>query len=328
MFKTVLYPKTLSYKDETQGITKVVALSEESAARLFASTNAQEQAVIDAIVARITPALPALPAVKPNLANDQLTKWTMLVDKETSQLPQGGVLSLYAVILLRYPAFGATVADRRNLLYHMFTLIRNESRWDPKASYVETIKNGTKKVGAYGLFSHRRSNWADHSNKFKDSPSGRQLIRTGLFSNLSRLLRLDTAGLINPLICYGPEYVEMYQLVPMLGQTIMLKAAVSRLFIFSASGWTPKSEGRRNSALWNKLVREHSAIFRNYDTGYQALVTLMHINGVGFLYLDKTSHSERLVSDVSLFVGIAHSPVLATFIARAVNYWNRFLPLN
>lgn len=216
---------------------------------------------------------------------------------------------------------------------HCLSIIKGETGvlMDPKLeSKGSTVFQGRRlPYHVYGAFQQTPANWDNAIVKFQDSSQGKALMASGVMKEVAFILRIPFDHLKDPAVEYGAKYMPEYQLVPILGQLLGLKQSLGSQFTFDKTkGWQPKNAIALQSANWKYLQTHYKYLMLNYYGGRQALLTLMHINGTGFLTLEQVgNHMERIQQDVRCFAGLLGEKSLrATIeeISRTYDIFDKF----
>lgn len=217
---------------------------------------------------------------------------------------------LISTTLLETNYISSDKADRVMWLYHLLSLINGEvgPTLNPrKESSGTTVWQGKRvPFHVYGALQQTPANWDNAIIKFQDSASGQAVVKSGVLSQLAHFVRLPVDHLLDPGSEYGAKYMPIYQTVPILGQLLGLRDNLNNQFTFvKGQGWTPKNRTYLNSPNWKYLSTKYPLLIKNFYGGRQMLLTMMHINGGGFLTLDKLgNHLERVPQDVRMLAGL------------------------
>lgn len=314
----IVRPKVIGFKEKPNLDVKILPLNQDLLDKISHITESKAGKILDGLskeIAHVFGADVNLPTVSKQIAQNFESYVERYIPKTASDI----TLSLYMSILNRFPFLAPDPIEREMISAHMLSIMINESRLNPKAIVVE---NG--KVAAYGFMQHRRSNWMTHCANFSSSPYGKALLSTGVIAGVSSSLNVPQDHLTNPFDKYGPDFMTVYQLIPMLGQTFALRKALLDKFVYTGGSWYPKSDRYAQSPLWDYLRTKYKKLLGTYEGGKQMLMTLMHTQGTDFLkksMIDKWAE-ERIVKDARTFAALLVNPMMRDYIRKGLANWS------
>lgn len=205
---------------------------------------------------------------------------------------------------------GADPTERVMWYYHTLALIIGETgvNMNPKLESKGTTVFQGKRLPyhVYGALQQTHANWDNAIVRFKDSAQGQILMKSGVMKEVASFVRLPTDHILDPASEFGSKYMSVYQTVPILGQMLGLKQSLNTQFYFvKDKGWLPKNDLHLKSPNWLYIQKKYPLLFKNYYGGRQALLTMMHVNGAGFIGLSKIgNYLDRIPLDVRTMAGL------------------------
>lgn len=205
---------------------------------------------------------------------------------------------------------GADPTERVMWYYHTLALIIGETgvNMNPKLEAKGTTVFQGKRLPyhVYGALQQTHANWDNAIVRFQDSAQGQILMKSGVIKELASFVRLPADHILDPASEFGSKYMSVYQTVPILGQMLGLKQSLNTQFHFvKDKGWLPKNEANLKSPNWLYIQKKYPLLFKNYYGGRQALLTMMHVNGAGFISLGSVgNHLDRIPLDVRTMAGL------------------------
>lgn len=309
-------------KVKVPGLPKVNFASGETASKLINSsldkTEASYQNMRSVAVSLFTPLNEVLPS---KLANIQKGVDALTSSVEVKLLTDPLLISLTGVIT-ETNFIASDEAERTMWLYHMLAIMLGEvgPKLDPhsEAKGITTFQGEQVSFHTYGLFQQTAANWDNGIVRFKDSPQGKILATSGVIRGIANFSGVKLDHLLDPAAEFGSQYMTVYQVTPILGQLLGLKQSLAAQFTFNKqTGWAPKNILYKDSPNWEYLVKTYPLLVQNYYGGRQMLLSMMHINGIGFISLSRLgNHLSRVTIDVRSLAGLIGNTRLQSVISR------------
>lgn len=186
-------------------------------------------------------------------------------------------------------AFGASFAERFNMVKAYLVIARAESNFNPNPR-------------------------STHFGQLQfDQATGKSAYKIGLQLIKSHKLLQFTQSFMQK---YHQSKTDNEQVLMNTGQIFRLRSRILEQWIFTPQGWKPKPE-IANHSVTKQLIKAYPAILRNRETGVMALLTVYHTNGLYcFTYKthEKLAYPQRVAQAVVDYYKLGRVPGLPKYI--------------
>lgn len=247
------------------------------------------------------------------------------------QVQKDPALFFILSLLLANPHTATLTTDKYKLALHALALSMSETggTYDPESYYsgTNTYQGKLLPAHAYGLFQQTPAAWDYCIKYFNASDMGKSYVKSGTMTYIAKYIGTTPEELLHPFHDYGPSYASYLQIVPALGQLLFMDKFIGKTFNFDpAEGWILK-EHIHPSQRWNEIVEIYSPQLKDFDLGYQVIMTLTAANGSGFLRLAKPlSYMERPRLDMQHYVALAGSEEVKSLLMAMPKMLSSILP--
>lgn len=236
-------------------------------------------------------------------------------------------LLMALIEILHATNFISSIPTERNLWFnHMLAIMLGEvSDLNPQAYSKGSVmyQGNLVPYETTGLFQQTVANWNNGISRFNNSVQGSSLNKSGYMAVIAKYFAIQPDQFIQPYGSFGPNYMPIYQAVPILGQLLGLQQALGSQFQFKDGWWVPRNLQLASKPNWRYLKVTYPLLLQNYYGGRQALLTMMHVNGNSFLHLDMLgNHLLRVPQDVRTFAGLTCNAKLKAVISYIMDEYD------
>jgi len=197
----------------------------------------------------------------------------------------------------------------------MIAIMHSESGLGPQAYYNDQTG------GAFGMMQFRKTSWDYVTMAFNKTDWGRRLIQSPILKEISDTWKLPLSKLALPIGERVVGGVPMYQLVPMISQSFILKKHLDNNWTYTNKTLRVKNPSVASRPLVEYTTDTYKDILQNVHGGEQMIYTLAHICGPS--WMTQRDHFEpwmekRITMDVEKFASMMSDPDIDDHIRQII----------